>query len=91
MNIKKTIICLMTAAAVCVGSIEAKAYLLIDFLLAPEPTPVVDPPSSVPLGVISAAQTTIKAYTDTESKLQNMLKNTNMSCRVNIRGYPPKS
>lgn len=84
MNIKKTIICLMTAAAVCVGSIEAKAYLLIDFLLAPEPTPVVDPPSSVPLGVISAAQTTIKAYTDTESKLQNMLKNTNTSVDLGI-------
>ncbi len=84
MNIKKRIACFLTAAMVLSGCYEAKAYLLIDFLLAPEPTPVLDSLSSVPLSVVSGAQTIIKAYTDTESELQNLLKNANTSVDLGI-------
>lgn len=84
MNIKKRIACFLTAAMVLSGCYEAKAYLLFDFLLAPEPTPVLDSLSSVPLSVVSGAQTIIKAYTDTESELQNLLKNANTSVDLGI-------
>lgn len=84
MNIKKGIACFMAVAMVLFCCCEAKAYLLLDFLLAPEPTPVTDPPSSAPLAIISGAQTLISTYTSTEEELQSALKNSSTSVDVGI-------
>ncbi len=66
---------LVAVGMVCFMSMPAKAFLLIDFLLAPEPTPVSDPVSIAPQTVVQGIQNVLSTYTAVEQELQGQLRN----------------
>ncbi len=62
--------CVALVGMICGVAMPGQAYILIDFLLAPQPTPVTDPTSLIPQTLVTNVQTVLKAYTAVEEKLQ---------------------
>lgn len=74
-TIRMMMVSIVALGALCLAPISVRAFLLIDFLLAPEPTPVSDPVSIAPQTVVQGLQAVLSTYTDTEKELQGQLRN----------------